>query len=207
VELWRIGNSNIAPKFNIVSKPNLWTRRVIKDRENTEKQQFCLDFWSPIFERLRTKGILSSAARPVRKQDAAFDVGWTCQLSCVSFASYLVRLTPYPNIMTPPFLNMWLNLPETQLRIRQYATPAVHQVNINPTNLRKILVKIPPVPEQAAITRIINQMEATVAIERTCFDKLRLLKSGLMQDLLTGKVRVNVDESTESERDVGVHQS
>ena len=76
VELWRIGNSKIAPKFNIVSKPNLWTRRVIDERENTEKHQLILDFWGPVFERLRKEGILTPSARPFRKQDATFDVGW-----------------------------------------------------------------------------------------------------------------------------------
>jgi hypothetical protein len=30
VELWRIGDSPIAPKFNIVSKPNAWSKRVPK---------------------------------------------------------------------------------------------------------------------------------------------------------------------------------
>ena len=28
VELWRIGDSRIAPKFNIISKPNDWTQQV-----------------------------------------------------------------------------------------------------------------------------------------------------------------------------------
>lgn len=28
VELWRIGNSAIAPRFNVISKPNTWTKRV-----------------------------------------------------------------------------------------------------------------------------------------------------------------------------------
>jgi hypothetical protein len=30
VELWRIGDSAIAPKFNIVSEPNEWTRTVVR---------------------------------------------------------------------------------------------------------------------------------------------------------------------------------
>ncbi len=34
VELWRIGDSAVAPKFNIASKPNAWSKRVTKSAES-----------------------------------------------------------------------------------------------------------------------------------------------------------------------------
>ncbi len=49
VELWRIGDSPIAPKFNIVSKPNDWTKRVqnaaTKGGELSSLKQTQLKFW------------------------------------------------------------------------------------------------------------------------------------------------------------------
>jgi hypothetical protein len=49
VELWRIGDSPIAPKFNIVSQPNDWTRRVKTGVQATgelsEHRQTQLRFW------------------------------------------------------------------------------------------------------------------------------------------------------------------
>jgi hypothetical protein len=51
VELWQIGGSPFAPKFNIVSKPNDWSKtvhegvRVIND-ELTEAKRLQLDFWT-----------------------------------------------------------------------------------------------------------------------------------------------------------------
>ncbi len=49
VELWRIGDSPIAPKFNIVSKPNDWTKRVqtaaAKGGELSSHKQAQLKFW------------------------------------------------------------------------------------------------------------------------------------------------------------------
>ena len=80
---------------------------------------------------------------------------WENEIELASFASYLVRLTTDPEVMTQQFLNMWLNLPETQIAIRKFATPAVHQVNINPTNLRKTPIKIPKIDEQNKIVKII----------------------------------------------------
>jgi hypothetical protein len=48
VELWRIGDSPVAPKFNIVSKPNDWTRSVQQaaQGEVSEHNQFQLRFWT-----------------------------------------------------------------------------------------------------------------------------------------------------------------
>lgn len=45
IELWRIGNSPIAPKFNIVERPNEWTKtqRQSSGLPPTQRQQ--LDFW------------------------------------------------------------------------------------------------------------------------------------------------------------------
>jgi hypothetical protein len=50
IELWRIGNSPPAPKFNIVSKPNDWSRSVresaVAASELTETKQKQLEFWT-----------------------------------------------------------------------------------------------------------------------------------------------------------------
>ena len=51
IELWRIGQSNIAPKFNVISKPNDWTKgkgsssAVLQDTELTPTKILQLDFW------------------------------------------------------------------------------------------------------------------------------------------------------------------
>jgi hypothetical protein len=48
IELWRIGGSPVAPKFNIVSQPNNWSRSVQKvanDEISPHKQQQ-LQFWT-----------------------------------------------------------------------------------------------------------------------------------------------------------------
>ena len=48
VELWKIGDSSPAPKFNIVSKPNDWSRTVKTGTTEglTETKQMQLDFWA-----------------------------------------------------------------------------------------------------------------------------------------------------------------
>lgn len=66
VELWRIGDSVAAPKFNIVSKPNEWTRSItqasrrIESETLTETKKLQLDFWTALATSLAGHPILRS---------------------------------------------------------------------------------------------------------------------------------------------------
>lgn len=72
VELWKIGDSVAAPKFNVVSKPNDWSRstsgakRAISDGDVSATQQFYLDYWTAFEEVLqdRSRRVRSVKAQP-----------------------------------------------------------------------------------------------------------------------------------------------
>ena len=49
---------------------------------------------------------------------------------------------------------------------------------------------IPPFPEQLAIAAVLSDMDAEIANLEAKLKKMTLLKQGMMQDLLTGKVRL-----------------
>jgi type I restriction enzyme S subunit len=116
---------------------------------------------------------------------------WRGQLPVATFASYLVRLNPAAARLTSQFLNLVLNMPESQQRMRRYATPAVQQVNINPTQLQLMHVAAPQlVVEQERIAAVASESARPLATETAELVKLLALKSGLMTDLLTGRVRV-----------------
>ena len=76
VELWRIGSSPVAPKFNVVCKPNDWVRTVRSSADNSEAKQFCRDYWSGVLKEIEPSGILLPIAKPMGRQDTRFDVGW-----------------------------------------------------------------------------------------------------------------------------------
>ncbi len=59
------------------------------------------------------------------------------------FASYIIRLHHNPALVDPYFLGHVLAAYPTQCRIKRYATPGVQQVNINATNLGKVLIPLP----------------------------------------------------------------
>lgn len=60
VELWQIGDSPVAPKFNIVSKPNDWSRSVnqaarkIETDALTDIKAAQLEFWTQLAEKHRS---------------------------------------------------------------------------------------------------------------------------------------------------------
>lgn len=64
---------------------------------------------------------------------------------------------------------------------------------INKTDTQNIRVPIPPLDEQKRIAEILNRADKKRLVERDRKQKFQELKRGLIQDLLTGKVRVNAN--------------
>jgi type I restriction enzyme S subunit len=59
--------------------------------------------------------------------------------------------------------------------------------------LQKVKVFVPPIEEQSKITNCLSNVDAKLYQELEYKEELQNLKRGLMQDLLTGKVRVDTD--------------
>lgn len=65
-------------------------------------------------------------------------------------------------------------------------------LGIKGSRLHKICICLPEIAEQQAISKIIKSHDALVRTEEINLQKHQKLKQGLMQDLLTGKVKVNL---------------
>lgn len=61
---------------------------------------------------------------------------------------------------------------------------------ISKTNIAKINLPVPPVPEQEAIAAILVAIDAEIAELESELTKTRTLKQGMMQKLLTGEIRL-----------------
>ena len=59
--------------------------------------------------------------------------------------------------------------------------------------LASLDVPIPPLPEQQKITDILTTVDDELKLLRNNREHMEKLKKGLMGDLLTGRVRVNVN--------------
>lgn len=83
VELWKIGNSPAAPKFNIVSKPNDWTRSVnqaarrIENESLTEAKTNQLEYWTGFAEFLKSERSPIRPQKPYPQHWMNFSIGRT----------------------------------------------------------------------------------------------------------------------------------
>jgi hypothetical protein len=82
VELWRIGDSPAAPKFNIVSKPNNWSQSVAKaaralvETELTETQIMQREYWAELNSSLNAEGgLVLGNKKPQPQSWMAYPVG------------------------------------------------------------------------------------------------------------------------------------
>ena len=62
--------------------------------------------------------------------------------------------------------------------------------NINKTIADAIPVPLPPLAEQTTIATVLSDMDAEIAALEARRDKTRALKQGMMQELLTGRIRL-----------------
>jgi len=69
IELWRIANSPIAPKFNIISQPNDWSRTVqqaaVGRGEVSEHKQIQLRFWTAFKEYMESNRSFVRCQKPL----------------------------------------------------------------------------------------------------------------------------------------------
>jgi type I restriction enzyme S subunit len=61
---------------------------------------------------------------------------------------------------------------------------------ISKTNIAKLKLSVPSVPEQTAVAAVLMDMEAELAALEQRREKTRSLKQGVMQELLTGRTRL-----------------
>ncbi len=58
--------------------------------------------------------------------------------------------------------------------------------------VEQLKIPIPPLDEQRQIAAVFSSVDHKIESDETLVESLQILKKGLMQDLLTGKVRVAV---------------
>ncbi|TVQ59875.1 MAG: DUF4268 domain-containing protein [Phycisphaerales bacterium] len=82
IELWRIGTSPIAPKLNVVCKPNDWSRRITDvakstDGELSETQQLYLEYWHALRRHMQEQGGSVQMSKPLPQMWMTFPIGRT----------------------------------------------------------------------------------------------------------------------------------
>jgi len=105
-------------------------------------------------------------------------------------APNVAKISVDRNKVNPFYLNQFLNSRKGQCEILKLAASTT-QAALSMKNLREVLVFLPPtLPEQTAISAILSDMDSEIEALEQKLSKYRLLKQGLMEELLTGKTRL-----------------
>ena len=69
------------------------------------------------------------------------------------------------------------------------------QANLNKEMVQGLLLPLPPLPEQGAIAAVLTDMDDEIAALECRLDKTRAIKQGMMQQLLTGAIRLPIPDA------------
>jgi len=113
-----------------------------------------------------------------------------------SFQRHIAYILPDPNKVHPAFLTNWLNSSWGHSYADKLALGNA-QKTITLTYLFSFPVLLPELEEQKSIACSLASLEREISTEEMYLEKLKLYKKGLMHDLLTGRVRVVMEEELE----------
>jgi type I restriction enzyme S subunit len=102
-----------------------------------------------------------------------------------------MKITPDPDKVTTEFLQYLLHYFRV-IKVFDKIVSTTAQPAITLEGTRKIMIPLPPLPEQKQIAGILSSVDQEIEEETGHREQLELLKKGLMQVLLTGKIRVIV---------------
>lgn len=95
------------------------------------------------------------------------------------------------SVLLPSFAQHYFRSDNFRKKIYTLAQGST-RFNISKSEIMKIAVKIPDLKEQEGISKILSESDKEILLLVNQVDKLKEQKQGLMQLLLTGKVRVKV---------------
>jgi type I restriction enzyme S subunit len=107
-----------------------------------------------------------------------------------AFAGYLIRFRINPSIALPEFVFEWTKCDE----FARWIGGHIHEVgqrNISAREYATCDLPVPPIDAQASIAGRLQEISSDIMSARARVRKQTELRQGLMEDLLTGRVRVS----------------
>lgn len=101
----------------------------------------------------------------------------------------IIFARPDKNLISPEYLSWFINSSLGKKQVLQ-TQGGLAQQHFNVGSLNCMQISVPPLEEQKRIVDILYSIQSTISQAEVELENLSNLKRGLMQDLLTGKVRV-----------------
>lgn len=95
----------------------------------------------------------------------------------------------FDNTHEPLFLSYYLNS-SIGRKIMSVLAQGATRYNLSKNNFAETIIKLPTKEEQTAIASILSDMDNEIEVLEQKLEKTRQIKQGMMQQLLTGKIRL-----------------
>jgi type I restriction enzyme S subunit len=110
-------------------------------------------------------------------------------MPCGIVTADIVRLRPCTDRIRPDWMSIFINFSAVAKQVEQI-TAGVTRPKVTLRDVRDLLIGLPPIKEQERVLDRLTAMQSRIQIEEALYEKLTAEKVGLMNDLLTGRVRV-----------------
>jgi len=117
-------------------------------------------------------------------------VGEYCGVVYIASGGWVTDNALYVVVKKRDYNNLFLCYLLNYVNLNQYSAET-GQPLMTQSIVYKIQIPLPPLPEQHRIASILSQIDEAIEKEKKYKEKLERIKRGLIEDLLTGKVRVN----------------
>ncbi|WP_084392185.1 restriction endonuclease subunit S [Nocardiopsis listeri] len=116
---------------------------------------------------------------------------WRGEIEDCLYQNHIFRIRCDQSRMLPEFLSIYSASWYGKNYFRLASKQSTNLASINSTQVKSFPVPLVSLEEQRRIVSIVQAHDERIAAEKARLEKLRKLKAGLMDDLLTGRVRVN----------------
>ncbi|MCD1630168.1 restriction endonuclease subunit S [Marinobacter shengliensis] len=119
---------------------------------------------------------------------------WDGQISPCVHQNHVFVVRTDKSYLLPRFFNYLSGSQHGKKYYLGCAKQTTNLASLNSSQLKAFPVLLPPLEEQAAICDILTSLDSKITLTERKKATVEALKKALMQDLLTGRVRVNVEK-------------
>lgn len=146
-------------------------------------------YWGSNNIELQAGDVIVTKAGPRHRVGVAVSIDYTPRRLIPS--GKMITLRPNRDRVVPLMLAAAISAKDAQIYLDQRSTGmAESQVNFENSDLLSTPIRIPSIIEQEAIACVLSDMDAELTVLEARRDKARQLKQGMMQELLTGRIRL-----------------
>jgi type I restriction enzyme, S subunit len=117
---------------------------------------------------------------------------WDARIQECICQNHIFRVRCDESRVLPGYLSLYIGSPMGKVYFLKIAKQTTNLASINSTQLKQMPLPIPNVRDQASLIELMTSSQSKLETERQRLTQLQLLKQGLMDDLLTGRLQVTI---------------